>query len=94
MKQFTITFKLQLDRRFKQTIRYKRAWFVRIKGGASFYLYETNVGEWTTSYKEHMRYPNKIETLVEAFVEHYYRHQLRDYEQCRSKEQTWNVRVR
>jgi len=89
MSTFKITFKLEQDRTWQPNLRFNKAWFIRVKGGDTFYLFESVLGEWTTSLQEWQRYPNREEALIAGLRIYFSQRQsLRDYERCPARART------
>jgi len=83
----TIHFKLQPIPDFQPTIHLKRAWLVLLEDG-SFELYETHVGEWTTSLQTHMRWPNQTDAIRDTIRSRLRTSPIMAYVRCRAKRQS------
>lgn len=83
----TVHFKLQPISDFQPTLHHKRAWLVLLEDG-SFELYETHVGEWTTSLQTHMRWPNQTDALTDTIRCRLPASPIMAYLRCRAKSQS------
>jgi hypothetical protein len=83
----TIRFKLSPIPDFNATLHLKRAWRVLLEDG-SFELYETHVGEWTTSLQTHMRWPNQTDALTDTIRCRLPDSPVMAYLRCRAKSQS------
>jgi len=81
-----IAYKLEPIPDFNNTLHLKRGWRVLLEDG-NFELYETHVGEWTTSLKEHMRWPNKLAAIRDTIQSRLATSPVVDYLRCRAKRQ-------
>ena len=86
--------KLQTDRDFEPTLRFKTKVWVHMPDGQYFYLHEGHIRQWYQMFALYMDYPNMDDAILAALHTIYERQGVgKTFRRLRSKERVYHIKV-